>query len=73
MMWWIITIKMSLSNIGCQEGVTATYRMGEKVCEEEIRRIADNSVNGIRFLRNFIENLEEYKTRIGRRIQFRTK
>lgn len=73
MMCWTIEIKMSLSAIGCQESVTASYKIGKKVYEDEIKKIAENSTVGIMFLRSFIENLEEYKTRIGKRTLFETK
>lgn len=69
--WWEITIKLSLINIGVPEDVSAVVKLGENVNEADIKSIAHTTIKGINFLSNFIENIEEYIKRISKRLKFR--
>nr|XP_023017099.1 putative uncharacterized protein DDB_G0282133 isoform X1 [Leptinotarsa decemlineata] len=71
--WWTISIDMSLTNLGCKERVTAKCNLNEPVNEEDIKQIAEKCLNGMNFLRNFIEKVDEYVERIGKRILCRRK
>lgn len=69
--FWIITVKMPLNNISSisKEDITAVSKVGQKVNEEHIKMIAENSPKGLNFLRNYIESVNEYVNRIGRRLR----
>lgn len=62
---------MPLNNIASisKDDVTAVHKVGEKVNEAHIKTIAENTPKGLNFFRNFIENVDEYVERIGRRIE----
>ncbi|XP_018567613.1 uncharacterized protein LOC108908165 [Anoplophora glabripennis] len=69
--FWIITVKMSLTSLVSvsKEDITVVHKVGKKVSEEHIKMIAENTPKGLNFLRNFIENVDEFVTRIGRRLK----
>ncbi|KAJ8954120.1 hypothetical protein NQ314_007149 [Rhamnusium bicolor] len=68
---WKISIKMSLTSSISKDDVTAISKVGEKVREEDIKCIAENTPKGASFLRHFIENVDEYVQRIEKKIKFR--
>ncbi|CAH1164306.1 unnamed protein product [Phaedon cochleariae] len=69
--WWKISVKMSTLNLGHADSVTATHELQEKVDEGHIKSIAENCVTGLTFLRCFIEKVDEYVQRIGKKIMMK--
>ncbi|KAG5897285.1 hypothetical protein JTB14_011451 [Gonioctena quinquepunctata] len=66
--WWTITIEMSLNNLGYKENITAKYELKEKVNDKDVKLMAENCPKGVNFLRSYIEKVNEYVERVGKKI-----
>ncbi|KAJ8978944.1 hypothetical protein NQ317_003005 [Molorchus minor] len=68
---WVFTINMSPTEPISKDSIKVCCRVGEKVNEDDIKCIAENTPKGTKFIRNFIENVDDYMKRIEKKLKFK--
>ncbi|XP_050504143.1 uncharacterized protein LOC126883017 isoform X1 [Diabrotica virgifera virgifera] len=64
--WWVITIELSIHNLGSIDHITAK-QIYEEIDEKQIQSLGKNFSGSLQ-LRNFIINLDQHVEKVGKRV-----
>lgn len=65
--WWKISIQLSTSNLGYPEDISVSETYGNGLAESYIANIADSTLKNKNFIMNFISNVDNYISGIGKK------